>query len=155
VTQGNHPLAVGLALASNTQMSSLTAIATTALLQSPQLDSLIALNSSRLAEGYDVITSFFRQHNIEYMPVSAGPFIFAKLVPGATTWEEEAEKLGACKAAGVVISSGKGYHVVDSEKGWGRLTYAIPMDELKEALRRVEIGLGLISRDVNGTSNSP
>jgi gliotoxin/aspirochlorine biosynthesis aminotransferase len=124
-------------------MSSLTAISTTALLSSPQLPGLLELNSTRLSEAYATMTMFLRRHNIEYIPVSYGLFVFARIAPNADTWEDEVTAIDACKEAGVVVSSGKGYHVVEKEKGWARLTFAIKRDLLDEALRRLAIGLGL------------
>ncbi|POS75432.1 hypothetical protein DHEL01_v206174 [Diaporthe helianthi] len=58
VTQSNPEMAVGLALAANTQISALTTTFVTSLLKSPELPSLISLNSRRLASAYAQITSF-------------------------------------------------------------------------------------------------
>ncbi|KAI1422005.1 1-aminocyclopropane-1-carboxylate synthase 7 [Xylaria sp. FL1777] len=141
VTQANRALHVGLALAANTQVSSLTAIFTTALLTSSRLPSLLETNASRLAEAYGVMTTFLKLHNIEYIRVSHGPFVFAKVVADAASWEDESRAVACCKEAGVVISAGKSYHMPEKEKGWARLTFAIKRDQLDEALRRLELGL--------------
>ena len=50
ITQANKEMAVGLALASNTQTSTLSSIAVTGLLTSPKLPQIIERNSQRLAE---------------------------------------------------------------------------------------------------------
>ncbi|RYP47127.1 hypothetical protein DL768_006770 [Monosporascus sp. mg162] len=89
ITQGNKPLAIGLALSSNTQMSSLTAVAAAGLLTSPDLPRLLALNSQRLAEAYSRVTSALTRHGIHYIPANMGPFLFARLAPEAQTWDEE------------------------------------------------------------------
>ncbi|KAI1182819.1 1-aminocyclopropane-1-carboxylate synthase 7 [Nemania serpens] len=141
ITQANRALQVGLALAANTQISSLTAIFTTALLTSPDLPALLQTNSSRLAEAYETITAFFERHGIDYLPVSHGPFVFAKVVANATSWDDESLAVACYKEAGVVISPGKAYHIIENEKGWARLTFAIKRDQLDEALRRLEQGL--------------
>lgn len=154
VTQANKAMQVGLALAANTQMSSLTAIFTTALLNSPKLPSLLETNAGRLAEAYDAVVSFFTKHGIKYIPVSHGPFVFARIVPSAASWEDESMAIACCKASGVVLSSGKAYHVPESEKGWARLTFAIKRDQLDEALRRLEVGLELFrSKQANVYKN--
>lgn len=153
VTQTNRALQVGLALASNTQMSSLTAIFTAALLASPKLPSILEINALRLAEAYNTLTSFLRLHGIKYIPVSHGPFVFARVAPNAVTWEDESFVIAACKEAGVILSSGRGYHIIEREKGWARLTFAIKRDQLDEALRRLEIGLGFFkSTQLDGDS---
>jgi len=134
-------------------MSSLTAIFTATLLTSPHLPSLLETNALRLAEAYESITSLLKRLGIKYVPVSHGPFVFAKIVPGAVTWEEESRAVACCKEAGVVISAGKGYHIIEEEKGWARLTFAFKKDQLNEALRRIEVGLDLFNSthpDTNG-----
>ena len=55
--------------------------------------------------------------------------------------------IAACKTAGVVVSPGKSYHVIEGEKGWARLTFSVPPEKLDEALRRLEVGLKLINGD--------
>lgn len=140
VTQDNKRLATGLSIVSNTQVSSLTAIATTSILSSPELPRLFALNSERLSQAYGTVTSVLKRHNIRYVPANMGPFILVRLLPDAQTWEEEAEVVQACRLAGVVISGGRGFHVPDSEKGWARLNFAIPPDKLDEGIRRVILG---------------
>ncbi|KAI1176305.1 1-aminocyclopropane-1-carboxylate synthase 7 [Nemania sp. FL0916] len=141
ITQANRALQVGLALAANTQISSLTALFTRALLISPKLPALLKINAAKLSEAYRTMTDFFECHGIEYLPVSHGPFVFAKVVANAISWEDEALAVACCKEAGVVISSGKAYHIIENEKGWARLTFAIKRDQLDEALRRLERGL--------------
>ena len=97
----------------------------------------------RLAQAYKSFTSFLKQHGIEYIPVNAGLYVFAKLAPDAKSWEDEAAMIENLKKAGVLASAGKAYHVVDEEKGWARLTFAIDQGQMIEALRRIEIGLQL------------
>jgi histidinol-phosphate/aromatic aminotransferase/cobyric acid decarboxylase-like protein len=98
-------------------MSSLTAIAATALLASPRLPALLQLNSERLLEAYTRITLFLRKHGFVYIPANIGPFLFARLVPNAEGWEDEFDVVSACKAAGIIISAGRSYHVNKNQKG--------------------------------------
>jgi len=72
------------------------------------------------------------------MPCNAGLFVFAKLALRATTWEEEAHMVSKLKEAGVLVSSGRGYHGPESEKGWMRVGFATEEDELEEAIRRMD-----------------
>lgn len=140
ITQDNKRLATGLSIVSNTQMSSLTAIATTSILSSPELAKLFALNSERLSQAYRTVTSVLKRHNILYVQANIGPFILVRLLRNAQTWEEEAEVVQACRLAGVVISGGRSFHVPENEKGWARLNFAIPPDKLDEGIRRVILG---------------
>jgi len=143
VTQENKELVVGLRLASNSQISSLSAIFTTALLSSPSLPFLITLNSARLAESYILVTSFFVRYGIKYIPVNAGLSIFARLAPAAKTWEDESRTVQKLTEAGVLVSAGRDYRGVQKEKGWVRLSFSIEQNRLREALRRIEIALDL------------
>ncbi|KAI1647341.1 putative ACC synthase [Daldinia loculata] len=137
ISQQNKPLVTGLALVSNTQMSSLTAIAVTHLLTSQELPGLLALNSQRLADAYAKVTSMLKRRGIQYIPGNMGPFLFARLAPYASKDDEEAEFVIGCKAAGVNISPGRGYHVPEGEKGWARINFALQEDQLAEGLQRL------------------
>jgi aspartate/methionine/tyrosine aminotransferase len=130
-------MAVGLALAANTQISSLSAICAIKLLSSPQLPSLLAKNSERLSMSYGTITEFFKKYAIPYFPANAGLYVFARLT-AAKTWEAEAETITKLKEAGVLVSGGKAYHGPDSEKGWARVLFAVEPEVLREAIRRME-----------------
>lgn len=141
---------MGLALASNFQISSLSAIFASSLLSSPELPELLALNSSRLSEAYTTVTSFLKQHNIEYIPANAGMFIFAKLVPHAKSWDDEFAMIAKLKEAGVSVSGGQGYHVMEKDKGWARLAFALNTSQLREALNRID---GVLSRNVQVKAN--
>jgi aspartate/methionine/tyrosine aminotransferase len=130
-------MAVGLALASNTQISALSTIFVISLLESPELDSLIELNSRRLSAAYAKLTSFFRKHGVPYVPCNAGLYV-AKLAHRATTREDEAYMALQLKEAGVVVSAGRAYHVPEGEKGWMRVGFAVDDGDLLEAMRRIE-----------------
>jgi aspartate/methionine/tyrosine aminotransferase len=135
-------MAVGLALAANTQNSALTSIFVTHLLTSPELPSLISLNSTRLKEAYESLTAVLQRHKVPYIPCYAGIYVFAKIAPNASQWEDEAAKIAKMKVAGVVMSSGRAYHGPDGEKGWARISFALDPEVMKEAVRRIESVLG-------------
>lgn len=135
-------MAVGLALASNTQISALSTIFVTSLLTSHHLDSLIMLNSQRLSAAYTTLTSFLKGQNIPYIPCNAGLYVFARIAGFAKTWEDEDVMVQKLKEAGVLVSSGKAYHVPETEKGWMRVGFAIEELDLREAIRRMENVLG-------------
>lgn len=138
---------VALALASNTETSSLAAVASTAPLTSPKLPDLLQLNSQRLKETYTIITDFFKRKGIRYIPVNSAPYVFARLVPNAQSWEEESFMIGQLKLSGVVVSSGKAYHVNEEEKGWCRMTFALERSRLEEAIKRMETVIGQQERN--------
>lgn len=133
-----------MALLTTTQTSGLSSILTTALLTSPKLPALVAVNSRRLSASYAIVTSTLRQWDVKFIPASAGLFVFARLIKGAQTWEQETAVVERLKNdAGVLVSPGRAYHGVEGEKGWVRLTFAVPALVLTEGLRRVGSCLGL------------
>ncbi|KAH8197397.1 hypothetical protein TruAng_008420 [Truncatella angustata] len=127
-------------------MSSLTAIATTSLLLSPELPRLLKLNSQRLTEAYVQLTTLLRARGLRWIPANMGPFILVKVAPSAKTWEDEAAVIQACKGFGVSLSLGRGYHGPESEKGWARLNFALAPGQLTEALRRLSLGLDSVTQ---------
>ncbi|OJD20832.1 hypothetical protein ACJ73_07834 [Blastomyces percursus] len=143
VSQDSAQLNVGLALTSNAQVSSLSAVFTTTLLSSHTLPFLVALNSARLAEAYIHITSFFIQHRIQYVPVCAGLNIFARLAPNATTQEEECALVQKLRNVGVIVRGGASCYGLKLEKGWVHMTFSIEQHRLQEALRRLKTVLPL------------
>ncbi|PGH15386.1 hypothetical protein AJ80_05570 [Polytolypa hystricis UAMH7299] len=143
VSQTNPEVIVGATLASNTQTSSLAAIFTKRLLTSPQLSSLVARNQERLSSSHSTITSWLRLNDFEYIPANAGVYVFAKLCKNAASWDDEAEMVQRCKQAGVVVSAGRSYHGVESEKGWARITFAVERDTLWMGLERLAKALGV------------
>ncbi|GIJ88194.1 hypothetical protein Asppvi_007112 [Aspergillus pseudoviridinutans] len=147
ITQANEAMHVALALASNTETSSLSAVASTALLTSTRLPELLQVNSERLWEAYTLMTDFLKKHQILYIPVNSAPFLFARLAPYAESWEQEKAMIDRLKQAGVVVSGGKAYHVNEDEKGWARMTFALERTRLEEAIKRMETVLGEKSVD--------
>ncbi|KAF2795571.1 1-aminocyclopropane-1-carboxylate synthase [Melanomma pulvis-pyrius CBS 109.77] len=142
VTQFNEEMAVGLALAANTQISALSTIFVTSLLTSPKLTSLVALNRERLRAAYTTLTNFLKRYDIPYLPCNAGLYVFARLAHHAVTWEDEAEMVEKLKDAGLLVSAGRAYHVPESEKGWMRIGFSVEQADLVEAIRRMESVVG-------------
>ncbi|KAF2446658.1 PLP-dependent transferase [Karstenula rhodostoma CBS 690.94] len=138
VSQSNQEMSVGLALASMAQISGLSTVFTTALLKSPELLSLLALNSRRLSIAYATLTGFLKSHDIPYIPCNAGIYVFARMCPAARSWEDEASFVDRLKESGVLVSPGRAYHGPESEKGWMRVGFAVQPSDLAEALRRME-----------------
>ncbi|QYS97979.1 hypothetical protein H0G86_005180 [Trichoderma simmonsii] len=134
ISQYNPEIIVGLSLASNTQTSSLAAIFTRSLLASNQIDALIQLNRKRLSISYGLLTSWLQMNEFDYIPANAGIFVFARLCKQALTWNDEAALVQKCKEFGVLISAGRSYHRLETEKGWVRVTFAVEPNVLQKAL---------------------
>jgi aspartate/methionine/tyrosine aminotransferase len=117
-------------------VSTLSAVFAIALLSSPSLPSLVALNSRRLADAYKLLTNFLKSHGIRYFPCNAGLFVLARLAPNAQSWDDEAAAIDKLQEAGVLVGAGRRYHV--HEMGWARISFAVKMTVLEEAMRRLE-----------------
>ncbi|KAK7516254.1 pyridoxal phosphate-dependent transferase [Phyllosticta citriasiana] len=140
VSQGSPAMTCGVAMAANTQVSGLTAVAITALLSDPAVtDSFIALNKTRLAVAYETIAKFFRTRRIQYVPANAGIFVWAKLSDKVETWEQEADLSKVLAEKQVAVSSGKGYAA--AAPGWYRLSFAMEPEDLREGLERLAVGI--------------
>jgi aspartate/methionine/tyrosine aminotransferase len=145
VSQANERLRASLALASNIQVSSLAAIATTGLLNYSELDQLIRLNRQRLKKALGKITAFFKTNGIHYLPATAGPFIFAKLPGNISSLEEEQRAVDAISSTGLTVSPGTNYAWSKREFGWVRITFAVEPIVLDEGLKRLVYGLKTVS----------
>ncbi len=117
-------------------VSTLSAVFAAELLATPRLPALIALNSTRLSIKYDLLKKLLDRHGIDYVPCNAGTFVLARIAPHAETWEDEDAWVGRLRQAGVIVGSGRTYHV--PEKGWARICFAIEDCQFQEAVRRME-----------------
>lgn len=136
-TQSNENLRNALALAAHMNVSTLSAVFVTKLLASPQLPSLLALNSARLSEAYKLITEFFKRHRIHYFPCNSCPIILARVAPNAQSWDDEAGVINGFQQEGMLVAPGRRYHV--HEKGWARICFAMERIVLEKAMSRMEI----------------
>ncbi|OJD30970.1 1-aminocyclopropane-1-carboxylate synthase [Diplodia corticola] len=140
VSQGSPAMACGVAMAANTQVSGLTAVAVTALLSDPAVtDRFIGLNRSRLSSAYESMATFLRAHNIRYIPANAGIYVWAKLSSKVTNWEQEAKLTELLAEKKVAVSAGKSYAA--AEPGWYRLSFALKPEQLERGLERLGEGI--------------
>ncbi|KAL4756578.1 aminotransferase gliI [Aspergillus foveolatus] len=143
VSQANVEICASVGLMTTTQISSLSSLATAGLLQHPDLSRLMSLNLERLAEAYTHVTSWLTRHGFPYIPATAGVYILARLAPQVTDWEQEAQVQAKIKAAGVMLASGRSFHLCAEQKGWFRIIIAVQPDVLEKALKSLEKALDL------------
>lgn len=147
----NRHLRDAVALIASANVSSLSTIASKELLRSTQLPALLQLSSTRLAEAYATLTSFFKVSSILYFPGYSTTFVMARLAPFAHSWEDEAKAIDSYWRAGVLIAPGHVFHMPENQKGWMRVSFAIEKDLLAEAIARLgqvylELSAGNTSR---------
>ncbi|KAK7530980.1 pyridoxal phosphate-dependent transferase [Phyllosticta citribraziliensis] len=146
VSQGSLAMACGVAMAANTQVSGLTAVAVTALLSDPAVtDSFIALNRARLSTAYETMAKVFRTRGMRYIPANAGIYIWAKLSNKVESWEQEADLTKLLAEKEVAVSAGKGYAA--ASPGWYRLSFAMEPEDLQKGLERLVRGIEQFEKD--------
>ncbi|KIA75383.1 1-aminocyclopropane-1-carboxylate synthase [Aspergillus ustus] len=133
VSQANPNLILALQLPTSTEVSALTTLCTTALLTSPTLAELVRVNRERLGASYKAITNVLQAHRVQYIPATAGLFVFARLKPNATA-KDETDFQQRLRITGIVVSPGQAYHIGPENRGWYRLTFALPPAQLQQAL---------------------
>ncbi|KAH8600047.1 pyridoxal phosphate-dependent transferase [Bisporella sp. PMI_857] len=138
VTQANQELHNDLSLASFTTVSILYSLLTTGLLKSPRLDDLLAVSSQRHRQFYIVLTTWLKKLGLPYLPCNAAPFLMAKIVPNASSWEDEATVVHALKEVDNWVSFGRSQHMPEYAKRLARLTFTIERAKLDTALARIE-----------------
>ncbi|KAL3459739.1 pyridoxal phosphate-dependent transferase [Aspergillus heterothallicus] len=133
VSQANPDLILALQLPSSTEVSALTSLCATALLTSPTLPNLVTVNRKRLDDSYKAMATILQTHKVQYIPATAGLFVFARLRPNASP-DEETKFQQRLKSEGIAVSPGQAYHAGPENSGWYRLTFALPPAQLKRAL---------------------
>lgn len=130
----------GVAMAANTQVSGLTAVAVSSLLSDlSTTDKFIQMNRERLACAYGKMSAFLRARQIKYIPAYAGIYIWVKLSDKVLSWDQESQLTKILAEHNVAVSSGKSY--ASQEPGWYRLSFALEAGKLEEGLKRLGEGI--------------
>ncbi|PQE16312.1 1-aminocyclopropane-1-carboxylate synthase 1 protein [Rutstroemia sp. NJR-2017a WRK4] len=138
ITQSNPMLRVGISLATYNQVSSLSSLFMTYLLNSPELSKLLKTNTSRIAKHYSLLSSTLRDLGVEFLPANSGFFVFARLATGNDSWESEENIVKRLREYGVLVSAGREFGGSESEKGWVRITLAVPPEKFEESVKRIK-----------------
>lgn len=79
----------------------------------------------------------FQQWNIEFVTPTDGIFVFAKLARNARTFKDEAAAFERLAEQGVVVSPGRFFHGVETDLGWARIRFSIPLGVMNVAVKRI------------------
>ncbi|KAI9640542.1 hypothetical protein NHQ30_010840 [Ciborinia camelliae] len=138
ITQANPMVRIGSIISTYNQSSSLSALVLKHLLNSTELPALLSKNNALLAKSYDLLSSTLTRLGIEFLPANTGFVVFAKLVKDAKSWEDEEALVEGLKRHKVLVSAGKGFSGAEEEKGWVRITLAVPWEQFSEGVKRIE-----------------
>lgn len=72
---------------------------------------------------------------------SHGLFLFARLARKAGTEKDEERFYHELAVRGVVVARGTPFKGVDKDFGWARLRFSIPVAQMEDAVRKIELFL--------------
>ncbi|OTB04428.1 hypothetical protein M426DRAFT_320792 [Hypoxylon sp. CI-4A] len=127
-----------IALVAHTSVSSLSILFARALFTSPELHTIIQLNSSRLATAYERIRIFFETNSIKYLPCEATTFVLARLAPKSETRDDEKAAVAFYQKEGILFFTAADYHMPPNFKGWMRISFAVEPERLDIAMDRLK-----------------
>jgi aspartate/methionine/tyrosine aminotransferase len=113
----------------------------TALLNSPELPTLLSTTRSRLAACYKIVVDTLTELGIEVFPSTAGLWLNAKVKDAET-----ADVIEKGREKGVIVGRGTEFNGVEGENGWIKITFALPEEILKEGMERLKAALGPASK---------
>jgi aspartate/methionine/tyrosine aminotransferase len=126
-----------MSLLTTSHTNSIASLYLTSLLTWSQLPTLLALNAERLTESYRVLARTFREWNIEFVTPTDGIFVFAKLAKCAKTYKDEAAAFERLAKHGVVVAPGRFFHGVETDLGWARIRFSVPVNVINAAVERI------------------
>jgi DNA-binding transcriptional MocR family regulator len=132
-----------MSLLTTSHTNSIASLYLTSLLTWSQLPTLLALNSERLTESYRVLARAFQQWNIDFVTPTDGIFIFAKLAKNVRTFKDEAAAFERLAKQGVIVAPGRFFHGVETDLGWARIRFSIPVGTMNLAVQRIGAFLSL------------
>ena len=88
----------------------------------------------RLATSYHIVIDALTELSIDYVPATAGLFVNANIKDTGSN-----DVIVKAVKAGVVVGSGTEFNSVEGERGWIRITFALPEDVTQEGMRRFKI----------------
>ncbi|TEY61173.1 hypothetical protein BOTCAL_0173g00060 [Botryotinia calthae] len=138
ITQANPMVRIGSIISTYNQSSSLSALLLTHILNSAELPALLSKNNELLAKSYDLLSSILTRLGIEFLPANASFVVFAKFVKDAKSWEDEATLVQGLKQYKVIVSAVREFGGAEEEKGWVRITLAVPWEQFCEGVKMIE-----------------
>ncbi|KAF2686281.1 PLP-dependent transferase [Lentithecium fluviatile CBS 122367] len=137
ISQQNPQLLSAVALLTSGHVNNIASLYLSSLLTWSQLPTLLALNSERLTESYRLIAEAFQQWNIDFVTPTNGIFLFAKLDRRARSAEDEVAFFKRLAKHGVVVAPGRFFKGVETDFGWARIRFSIPVEKMQEAVEKI------------------
>lgn len=106
-----------------------------------KLEAIFARNKMDLRGAAEYVGDFLAFHNVSFYRPAAGCFLWARLGGVQATQESDAALWQRFASAGVALAIGRAFN--ETERGWFRITYALPQEDLEKGVRRIETALGV------------
>jgi hypothetical protein len=123
-----------MALLTTNHTSNIASLYLSSLLTWKPLPTLLALNSERLSDSWQLLAQKLKQWDIRFIAPTHGIFVFAKLAKNARTAKDEIAFFDRLAIKGVRVGLGHFYKGVEGDFGWARIRFSIPVDMMKKAL---------------------
>ena len=109
-------------------------------------------NSVALRKACKKLETFLMRQRIQYIPASAGMFIFARLCPSE---DEEAHQQLQVELSSnkVALAAGHSYHF--SQPGWFRISYAMDPSLLDLGIHRLQTSLRAVASNETRCAQMP
>ncbi|KAF5626165.1 aminotransferase [Fusarium sp. NRRL 52700] len=142
VTQKNPELRNAMAILNRYRVSNATSVIASSLFSDLLvLEHILVRNRMLLRTAAELIGDFLSFHRFAFYRPVAGVFIWTRLGGDTATDVSDAELLDSFASAKVSVASGMPFHAAD--RGWFRITFALPREQLLEGLRRIERAMAL------------
>ena len=96
----------------------------------------------RLSLSYRAIVETLERHGVEYIPATAGLYVFARLAPEAKNLQDEICFQHRLRDSGLLVSPGRAYQIGSERLGWFRITFALEEGVLRRVLDILDCSLG-------------
>ncbi|KAG7434210.1 putative aminotransferase gliI [Fusarium oxysporum f. sp. raphani] len=142
VTQKNPELRNAMAILNRYRVSNATSVIASSLFSDLLvLEHILVRNRMLLRNAAELVGDFLTFHRFTFYRPVAGVFIWTRLGGETATEVSDAELMESFASAKVSVASGVPFHARD--RGWFRITFALPREQLLEGLQRIERAMGL------------
>ncbi|KAG5809416.1 hypothetical protein H9Q74_006289 [Fusarium xylarioides] len=142
VTQKNPELRNAMSILNRYRVSNATSVIASSLFSDLLvLEHILVRNRMLLRNAADIVEDFLSFHRFAFYRPVAGVFIWTRLGGEKATEVSDAELMENLASAKVSVASGVPFHARD--RGWFRITFALPREQLLEGLRRIEMAMSL------------
>ncbi|KAI0487045.1 pyridoxal phosphate-dependent transferase [Xylaria cf. heliscus] len=142
ITQQNPELRHALSILNRFRVSNVSSLIGLGLFSDLlALEAIFAKNKLDLRRAAEYVGDFLAFQNVSFYRPTAGCFLWARLGGSSATKESDVALWQTFASAGVALAIGGAFN--ETERGWFRITFALPREDLEKGIRRIEAALGV------------